>query len=89
MDVNQKLGKLMHQAMHELELFRDRLESFGRELVYSSHELLQLGKRTLKDYHSVVSLITIQYLLVCFEFEFEMQIIIFINFLIFFPFNVK
>ena len=57
--IDQKLGKGKHQAIHELRLFRDRLESFGRELAYSSRELLQPGKKSLKDYHSVFSLITI------------------------------
>ena len=57
--IDQKFGKGKHQAMHELRLFRDRLESFGRELAYSSRELLQLGKKSLRDYHSVFSLVTI------------------------------
>ena len=45
--------------MHELRFFRDRLESFGRELAYSSFELLQSGKKSIKDYHNVFLLITI------------------------------
>ena len=43
--IDQKLGKGKHQAMHELRLFYDQLESFGRELAYSSRELLQLSKK--------------------------------------------
>ena len=57
--IDQKLGRGKHQAMHELRLFRDQLESFGREFAYSSHKLLQPGKESLKNYHSVFSLITI------------------------------
>ena len=30
--------------MNELKLYRDQLESFGRKLVYSSHEILQSDK---------------------------------------------
>ena len=57
--IDQKLGKAKHHAMHELRLFRDRLESFGRELAYSSLELLQPSKKSLKNYHRVSLLITI------------------------------
>ena len=57
--IDQKLWKDKHRAMHELRLFCDRLESLGRELAYSSCELLQPSKKSLKDYHSVFSLITI------------------------------
>ena len=34
-----------HEIMNELKLFRDRLRSFGRDLAYSSCEVLQPGKR--------------------------------------------
>ena len=36
-------GKL--DRMNEMKFFRDQLGSFGRNLAYSSHEVLQPGKR--------------------------------------------
>ena len=59
--IDQKLDKVKHQTMHELRSFHDRLESFGKEFAYSSRELLQPSKKkkSLKDYHSIFSLIII------------------------------
>ena len=39
--IDQKIMKGKNKVMNELNLYRDRLESFGRELAYSSHEILQ------------------------------------------------
>ena len=56
--IDQKLVKDKHQVMHELILFYDLLESFGRGFAYPSCELLQLGKNKSKK-HSLFSLIII------------------------------
>ena len=40
----QKVIKGKNKVMNELKLYHDRLESFGRELAYSLHEILQPGK---------------------------------------------
>ena len=45
--INPKVIKGKNKVMNELKLYYDRLESFGRELAYSSHEILQLGKSYL------------------------------------------
>ena len=45
--IDQKVIKGKNKVMNELKLYRDRLESFGRELAYSSREILQPGKSYL------------------------------------------
>ena len=40
-----KVMKGKHEKMNELKLFRDWLGCFGRDLAYSSHKVLQPGKR--------------------------------------------
>ena len=45
--IDQKVIKGKNKVMNELKLYRDRLESFGRELACSSREILQLGKSYL------------------------------------------
>ena len=42
--IDQKVLKGKLETMNEMKLFRDRLRSFGRDLAYSSREVLQLGK---------------------------------------------
>ena len=42
--IDQKVLKGKLETMNEMKLFRDRLGSFGRELAYSSREVLQPGK---------------------------------------------
>ena len=42
--VDQKVLKCKLDIMNEMKLFRDRLGSFGRDLAYSSCEVLQPGK---------------------------------------------
>ena len=42
--IDQKVIKSKNKVMNELKLYRERLESFGRELAYSSLEILQYGK---------------------------------------------
>ena len=42
--IDPKVIKGKNKVMNELKFYPDRLESFGRELAYSSHEILQLGK---------------------------------------------
>ena len=42
--IDQKVIKGKNKVMNELKLYRERLESFGRELAYSSREILQPGK---------------------------------------------
>ncbi|RVW33402.1 hypothetical protein CK203_094265 [Vitis vinifera] len=41
--IDQKVLKGKLDTMNEMKLFHDRLGSFGRELTYSSHEVLQPG----------------------------------------------
>ena len=43
--IDQKVLKGKFEIMNEMKLFRDRLGSFGRDLAYSSHEVLQPGKK--------------------------------------------
>ena len=43
--IDKKVLKGKIETMNEMRLFRDRLGSFGRDLAYSSREVLQLGKR--------------------------------------------
>ena len=43
--IDQKVLKGNIETMNEMRLFRDRLGSFGRDLAYSSCEVLQPGKR--------------------------------------------
>ena len=45
--IDQKVIKGKNKVMNELKLYRDRLESFGRELAYFSREILQPGKSYL------------------------------------------
>ena len=45
--IDQKIIKGKNKVMNKLKLYRDRLESFGRELAYSSREILQPGKSYL------------------------------------------
>ena len=45
--IDQKVIKGKKKVMNELKLYRDRLKSFGRELAYSSREILQPGKSYL------------------------------------------
>ena len=46
MDVNdQKVVKGKYEMMNELKLFCDRLGSFGKDLGYSSREVLQPGEK--------------------------------------------
>ena len=42
--IDQKVLKGKLETMNEMKLFRNRLRSFGRELAYSSREVLQPGK---------------------------------------------
>ena len=42
--MDKKFIKGNNKVMNELKLYRERLESFGREIAYSSREILQLGK---------------------------------------------
>ena len=42
--VDQKVLKCKLDIMNEMKLFRDRLGSFGRDLAYSSCEVLQPSK---------------------------------------------
>ena len=42
-----KVIKGKSKVMNELKMYSDRLESFGRELAYSSREILQPGKSYL------------------------------------------
>lgn len=42
--IDQKVLKGKLETMNEMRLFRDRLGSFGRDLAYSSREVLQPGK---------------------------------------------
>ena len=42
--IDQKVLKGKLETMNEMKLFRDWLGSFGRELAYSSREVLQHGK---------------------------------------------
>ena len=42
--IDQKVLKSKLETMNEMKLFCDRLGSFGRDLAYSSHEVLQPGK---------------------------------------------
>ena len=42
--IDQKVIKGKNKVMNELKLYRELLESFGRELAYSSREILQPGK---------------------------------------------
>ena len=42
--IDQKVIKVKNKVMNELKLYRERLESFGRELAYSSCEILQPSK---------------------------------------------
>ena len=42
--IDQKVLKGKLETMNEMKLFRDRLGSFGRDLTYSSREVLQPGK---------------------------------------------
>ena len=43
--INKKVLKGKLDTMNEMKLFRDQLGSFVRDIVYSSHEVLQPGKR--------------------------------------------
>ena len=43
--IDQKVLKGKLHTMNEMKLFHDRLGSFGRDIVYSSSEVLQLGKK--------------------------------------------
>ena len=43
--IDQKVLKGKLETMNEMKLFHDRLGSFGRDLAYSSREVLQLCKR--------------------------------------------
>ena len=43
--IDHKFLKGKFDTMNEMKLFRDRLGSFGRDLAYSSREVLQLCKR--------------------------------------------
>ena len=43
--IDQKVLKGKLDTMNEMKLFHDRLGSFGRDLAYSSHDLLQPSKR--------------------------------------------
>ena len=43
--IDQKFLKSKLDTMNEMKLFHDRLGSFGRDFVYSSHEVLQPDKR--------------------------------------------
>ena len=43
--IDKKVLKDKLDTMNEMKLFLDRLGSFGRELAYSSREVLQPGKR--------------------------------------------
>ena len=45
--IDQKVIKGKNKVMNELKFYRDRLESFGRELAYSSREILQPDKSYL------------------------------------------
>ena len=42
--IDQKVLKSKLETMNEMKLFRVRLGSFGRDLAYSSREVLQPGK---------------------------------------------
>ena len=42
--IDQKVVKGKNKVIDELKLYRERLESFGRELAYYLREILQLGK---------------------------------------------
>ena len=42
--IGQKVLKGKLDTMNEMKLFRDRLGSFGRDLAYFSHDVLQLVK---------------------------------------------
>ena len=42
--IDQKVLKGKHEMLNELKLFHDRLKSFGKDLAYSSCEILQPGK---------------------------------------------
>ena len=42
--IDKKVLKGKIETMNEMRLFRDRLGSFGRDLAYSSCEVLQPGK---------------------------------------------
>ena len=41
MSLIKKVIKGKNKVMNELKLYCEQLESFGRELAYSSHEILQ------------------------------------------------
>ena len=43
--IDKKVLKGKLNTMNEMKLFRDQLRSFGRDLAYSSREVLQPGKR--------------------------------------------
>ena len=42
--IDQKVLKGKLETMNEMKLFRDWMRSFGRDLAYSSREVLQPGK---------------------------------------------
>ena len=43
--IDQKVLKGKLETMNEMKLFREQLGSFGRDIAYSSREVLQPGKR--------------------------------------------
>ncbi|RVW45809.1 hypothetical protein CK203_086263 [Vitis vinifera] len=52
--IDQKVLKGKLETMNEMKLFRNRLGSFGRDLAYSSREVLQLGSITRKKIYDTI-----------------------------------